>query len=215
MRHEPAGTDGSLATAGIHRGHRSRFGRRLRSYGLVVPLVALAAACGGGSEEAAPEPTPTSAVEQSVPKSGSLVTNGATRKPTATTVSRPTVTEPAAATLANGTHFVYLAAVDPGRRTISVDLVQVLDPASAEAAKVCPEIAEGGHDGYCIKNVNGRLRTVPVDAKASLQVLNGSSLRSVDMRGLAAARDGQKEDNFFQVTVSGGRVASAKELFRA
>lgn len=45
---------------------------------------------------------------------------------------------------------------------ISVDVVQVIDPKSSQARTVCPEIARGDHDGYCVKNENAQLRTVPV-----------------------------------------------------
>lgn len=208
MSNEAARTEQSITTATTHEPRRAH---RLRYWALVIPLVA-AAACGGGSDDKTPEPTPTSVAETTT---SSVERTPQTAQSTATTGSRPTVTEPAPASIANGTHSVYLAGVDPGRRTISVDVVQVINPTSSEAATVCPEIARGDHDGYCIKNVNGQLRTMAVATKASLQVINGSSLRRVDMSGLAAARDGQKEDNFFQITVSGGRVTSVKELYRA
>jgi hypothetical protein len=137
-----------------------------------------------------------------------------TGKATTTTPDRPSTTESATPALANGTHPVYLTAVNTGKRTITVDVVQVLDRRSAQAAKLCPEIANGDIDGYCISNTNARLRTVPVPTTASLQVLSGSSLRKVDLAGLAAARRPQKEDSFFEVTVAGGKVTSVKELYR-
>lgn len=215
MRHGSASTSRSLAPPTSSRGDPPRFGRHLRSYGLVVPLVVLAGACGGRSDDSSPDPTPTSAVVITATTSAPEVTTATTARPTATTSRRPTLGEPATATIADGTHAVYLTGVDSARRTISVDVVQVLDPKTTGAASVCPEIARGDHDGYCVKNENGRLRIVPVAAEASLKVLNGSALRSVDMSGLAAARRGHKEDNFFQIVVSGGRVTAVKELFRA
>jgi len=41
-----------------------------------------------------------------------------------------------------------------------------------------------------------------------------SSAKTVDLAGLAAARRPQKESSFFEITVDGGKVTRAKELYR-
>ncbi|MEO5678093.1 MAG: hypothetical protein ABIS47_00305 [Acidimicrobiales bacterium] len=128
---------------------------------------------------------------------------------------RPTPTEPAAAVLADGTYPVYLAGVSVARRTITVDVVQVLERTSAEATTVCPDIASGDVDGYCIKNASLRLRTLPVPLSASLRVLSGSDLRIIDLAGLAAARQPQRTASFYDIVVAAGKVTSAKEIYRA
>jgi len=109
---------------------------------------------------------------------------------------------------------VYLTGVDAARRTITVDVVEVLDPHSAAAATVCPEVAGGGIDGYCIRNANPRLRTLAVASTASLKVLSGSNLSDVDIAGLAAARHPQREASFYEITVAGGKATAVKELYR-
>jgi len=136
-----------------------------------------------------------------------------TVRPT-TVASRPTPTEPASASLADGTYPVYLAGVNVAGRTVSVDVVQVLDRHSAEAATVCPEIASGGIDGYCIKNASSRLRTLPVIPTPTLRVLTGADLHDVGLPGLAAARHPPNEANFYEINLLGGKVTAAKELYR-
>jgi len=180
---------------------------------LLVPVLGLAllGGCGGGSGSSTTTSAPTTTgPSTTVTAAGSTTTSAAAT----TVVRRPTPTEPAAAALANGTYPVYLAGVDTGRRTISVDVVQVLDRTSPEAATVCPAIASGDIDGYCIKNASNRLRTLPVPTSASLRVLSGSELHDTDIGGLAAARRPQRELSFFEVTVAGGQVTVAKELYR-
>ena len=192
----------------------SQRGRHMR-FPLVLPVLGLAALAGcGGSDDESSNPTATSSPTTVAATSSSTPRTSGTSRVDTTASSRPTPTEPAATGLTNGRHPVYLTGVDTGRRTISVDLVQLLDRNSAEAAKVCPEIVGGDIDGYCIKNVNPQLRTLPVPSTASIRVLSGSSLRKVDLAGLAAARRPQREESFYEVTVSGGKVTAVKELYR-
>lgn len=180
----------------------------------VVPVLglALAGACSGGGGGSS---TTSAPVTTTVPVSTTLAGGATTTTGRSSTVaSRPTGTEPASTALADGTYPVYLAGVNTAARTVSVDVVQVLDRSSPEASSVCPEIASGGIDGYCIKNANPRLRTLPVAPSASLRVLTGSDLHSVDIGGLAAARHSPKELSFFEITVAGGKVTAAKEIYR-
>lgn len=193
---------------------RSSRGRRLAGPCVVLAILALVTGCrgGGGSVEAASSTSLASTTEPA-----STTTAGASSVTTgrATVPVPSTPTEPAVAVLADGTYPVYLAGVSVSRRTITVDVVQVLERTSPEAATVCPDIASGDIDGYCIKNASLRLRTLPVPPSASLRVLSGSDLHPVDLAGLAAARRPQRTANFYEIAVSGGRVTSAKELYRA
>lgn len=72
--------------------------------------------------------------------------------------------------LADGRHPVYLKTIDPGRRTITFDLIQWYfgDDAAREAAKDHQE-SPPPNDHY-IRNVNPRLRTLPVRADAPITV---------------------------------------------
>jgi hypothetical protein len=92
----------------------------------------------------------------------------ATTAAPAPTVSAPTTTKPAV--LADGRHPVYLKRVDADKRTITFDLIQFFTgEAAAKAA------AEDGKESpppndYYIRNVNPRLRTLPVRADAPITV---------------------------------------------
>ena len=72
--------------------------------------------------------------------------------------------------LVDGRHPVYLKAVDPSRRTIRFDLIQFYtgDDAIREAAKDGQQEVD---NGYYIRNVNPRLRTLPVRADAPITVI--------------------------------------------
>ena len=89
-------------------------------------------------------------------------TSPATTAPTG--AGGATSTEPVV--LADGRHPVLLKAIDPGRGTITFDLVQVFrdEEATREAAK---DHLEADNDSYT-RNVNPRLRTLPVGAGASI-----------------------------------------------
>jgi hypothetical protein len=80
--------------------------------------------------------------------------------------------------LADGHHIVYLKTVDPSRRTIRFDLLQFYggDDAIREAAKDHPEaspeqVRQWVPNGYYIRNVNPKLRTLPVPSDAPITVI--------------------------------------------
>jgi hypothetical protein len=81
--------------------------------------------------------------------------------PTATTDSQPAV-------LVDGRHPVIIKTVDPDRRTITFDLIQLYwgDDATREAAKDHQESPPP--NDYYIRNLNPRLRTLPVRADAPI-----------------------------------------------
>jgi hypothetical protein len=125
-------------------------GRRIAAL-LALILVVVPSGCGGdsGGSGGGGEATATTAAP-------------------APTAAAPTTTEPAV--LADGRHPVYLKTVDAGGQTITFDLIQFFTgDAAARAA------AEDGQESpppndYYIRNVNPRLRTLPVRAGAPITV---------------------------------------------
>jgi hypothetical protein len=88
------------------------------------------------------------------------------QQPVATTPGGTTNSEPAV--LADGRHPVYLKTVDPAGRTVSFDLIQFYqgDQATVEAAKDHQESPPP--NDYYIRNINPKLRTLPVRADATI-----------------------------------------------
>ena len=82
------------------------------------------------------------------------------------TTSGPTSPEPAV--LADGRHPVLLKTIDPGRATVTFDLIQFFqgDQATIEAAKDHQESPPP--NDYYIRNITPRLRTRPVLADAPI-----------------------------------------------
>ena len=127
--------------------------RRLRQLSAALLTLLAAAALGGcgGSEQ----------------PSGARGATATTAAP-APTVSAPTPSEPA--TLADGRHPVYLKTVDPDRQTITFDLIQFFTgDAATKAAAEDGEESPPPND-YYIRNVNPKLRTLPVAADAPITV---------------------------------------------
>jgi hypothetical protein len=85
---------------------------------------------------------------------------------TPTTAAGPTTSEPVV--LADGRHPVLLKSIDPGRGTVTFDLIQFFqgDQATIEAAKDHQESPPP--NDYYTRNVNPRLRTLPVGADATV-----------------------------------------------
>jgi hypothetical protein len=88
-------------------------------------------------------------------------TTPATSTPGGTTNSEPAV-------LADGRHPVHLKTVDPAGRTVTFDLIQFYqgDQATVEAAKDHQESPPP--NDYYVRNVNPKLRTLPVRADATI-----------------------------------------------
>jgi hypothetical protein len=85
---------------------------------------------------------------------------------TPTTTGGPTNPEPVV--LADGRHPVLLKTIDPGRGTVTFDLIQYFhgDQATIEAAKDHQE-SPPPNDHYS-RNLNPKLRTLPVRANATI-----------------------------------------------
>jgi hypothetical protein len=122
--------------------------------------------------------------------------------------------------LADGRHPVYLKTVDPDRPTITFDLIQFFTGEAATKAA-----AEDGEESpppndYYIRNVNSRLRTLPVrsDAPITVNVLaaqsTGSSTKdvSVTVDELASYFPNSGTAPFW-ITVEQGQVARIAQQF--
>jgi hypothetical protein len=184
-------------------GATSSSSQRVRRLGAALLIALMAAAVGGcgGSEE----------------PSGTGGTPATTAAP-APTAATPTTSEPVV--LADGRHPVYLKTVDPDRPTITFDLIQFLTGEAATKAA-----AEDGEESpppndYYIRNVNSRLRTLPVrsDAPITVNVLaapsTGSSTKdvSVTLDELAGYFPNSGTAPFW-ITVAQGQVTKIAQQF--
>ena len=134
----------------------------------------------------------------------------ATTAAPAPTVTAPTTTKPAV--LADGRHPVYLKRVDADKRTITFDLIQFFTgEAAAKAA------AEDGKESpppndYYIRNVNPRLRTLPVGDDATItanQVAGSNQDVPVTLDKLASLTHGS--GGVFWITVQHGQIVKISQ----
>jgi hypothetical protein len=90
--------------------------------------------------------------------------------PVATATPTPKAPPPEPVVLADGRHPVILKSIDSSRRTITFDLIQMYwgDEATREAAKDHQESPPP--NDYYIRNVNPKLRTLPVRTDAPITV---------------------------------------------
>jgi hypothetical protein len=172
---------------------------------LTASLLALVAAaglggCGGSQEPSAPQaPTATTAAPAS---------NAAT----------PTTAEPVV--LADGRHPVYLKTVDSDGRTITFDLIQFFTGEDATKAAAEDNKESPPANDYYIRNVNPRLRTLPVapDAPITVNVLaaqtTGSSTKdlSVTLEKLAGYFPNSGTPPFW-ITVAQGQVTKMAQQY--
>ena len=128
--------------------------------------------------------------------------------------------------LVDGRHIVYLKTVDPDHRTIRFDLIQFYggDEALREAAKDHPEaspeqVRQWVPNGYYIRNVNPRLRTLPVPSDAPITVItlawgNGhnSSEEHIPVT-LTELATYMPTGLPFSITVRHGQVVKLAEIF--
>jgi hypothetical protein len=122
-----------------------------------------------------------------------------------TTTSQPVL-------LADGRQPVFLKTVDSSRRTITFDLVQWYqgDDAAREAAKDHQESPPP--NDYYIRNVNSRLRTLPVRAAATItvnQIAGGNQNVPVSLARLASLT--RSSSPMFWITVRHGQVVAVSE----
>jgi hypothetical protein len=143
--------------------------------------------------------------------------------------SAPTVTAPPAgqvpatkseqAVLTDGRHPVYLKTVDSGQRTITFDLIQwyVGEDATREAAKDHQESPPP--NDYYIRNVNPKLRTLPVRSSATITVnalaaeRTGSATKNVPVTLAELAKLLGSFSPPFWITVQHGQVVAIAEQY--
>ena len=129
--------------------------------------------------------------------------------------------------LVDGRHTVYLKTVDPNRRTIRFDLIQFYggDEALGEAAKDHPEaspdrLRQWVPNDFYIRNVNPKLRTLPVPADAAITVItlawgegpaDSQRIVPVSLTKLAAYMPAGERP--FSITVRHGQVVKLAEVF--
>jgi hypothetical protein len=167
---------------------------------MLALLVAMAlGGCGGSDEPAAGG-------------GGAAATTGAPKPGSPATTER--------AVLEDGRHPVFIKTVDPGRRTVTFDLIQWFTGEAATRAA-----AEDGEESpppndYYIRNVNSRLRTLPVAADAPITVnllaaqSTGSATKdvSVTLDELAGYFPNSGTGPFW-LTVDGGQVTRIAQQF--
>jgi hypothetical protein len=180
-------------------------GRRLATVTvLAVALVAGLAGC--GSDDSQPD--------------------GATAQPTASTAApaQPAATDAPstgqageAAQLENGRHPVVLERVDVAGRTVTVDLVQwFTGEAATKAAAEDGEESPPPND-YYVRNVNPRLRTLPIASGARLTLTRqslgqgGDATAGVEVDLARLAASGRK--HLFWASVQGGRILRLEEQY--
>jgi hypothetical protein len=188
--------------AGAVRATSSR-SQRVRRLGAALLILLVAAAVGGcgGSEEP-----------------GGTAGAPATTAAPASTVATATTSEPVV--LADGRHPVYVKTVDPDRGTITFDLIQFFTGEAATKAAAEDGAESPPPNDYYIRNVNARLRTLPVasDAPITVNVLaaqsSGSSTKdvSVTLEELAGYFPNNGTAPFW-ITVAQGQVAKIAQQF--
>ena len=112
--------------------------------------------------------------------------------------------------LADGRHPVLLKAIDAGRGTVTFDLVQVFrdEEAAREAAK---DHLEADNDSY-MRNVNPRLRTLPVGAGATItanQLAGSNQDIPVTLSKLSSLT--RAGSGVFWITVRGGQIVQVAQ----
>jgi hypothetical protein len=165
-----------------------------------LALVAGLGGCGGSEEPSTPgAPAATTAAP-------------------ATNAASPTTGEPVV--LADGRHPVYLKTVDTDRRTITFDLIQFFTGEAATKAAAEDNKESPPANDYYIRNVNPRLRTLPVAADAPITVnvlaaqTTGSSTKdvSVTLEKLAGYFPNSGTPPFW-ITVAQGQVTRLAQQY--
>jgi hypothetical protein len=177
--------------------------RPIRSIATALLVAGLAVAgCGRSQPDQAPPPADQSPATTAAPapKSG------------------PTARQPVV--LPDGRHPVRITTVDPDQRTITFDLIQFYwgDDATREAAKDHKESPPP--NDYYIRNINPRLRTLPVTRDATITTntltsgYTGSSTKNVPIQLYRLAIVLPPTDSPpFWITVRHGQVVRIAEQY--
>ncbi|HET7518088.1 MAG TPA: hypothetical protein VFN05_10395 [Actinomycetes bacterium] len=134
----------------------------------------------------------------------------------ATIAPAPADTTPQPVVLADGRHPVLLKSVDPNRRTIRFDLIQLYfgEEARREELRDHDTRYPAPNDVY-LRNVNPRLRTLPVRAGAPISILDNDFAATdgyVSLAKLAAVLPRQSSMPFW-ITVRNGQVVKLSEQY--
>jgi hypothetical protein len=168
---------------------------------MLALLVALALGGCGGSDE------PAAGGGGAAATTGAPAPGGGTRATTGQVV------------LEDGRHLVLIKTVDPGRRTVTFDLLQWFQgEAAAKAAAEDGEESPPPND-YYIRNVNPRLRTLPVAADAPITAntltaqSSGSATKNVPLTLDQLAGYFPADADPFWITVAGGQVTRMAQQY--
>jgi hypothetical protein len=183
-------------------------------WALVAALVLGVAGCSGHPATAAG--TPPTATPAAADASGAQSLSAAS--PSAT----------ASAVLPDGRSPAFLTSIDPGKQTVTFDLIEFLTGDAAKKAwqKANPGSGEDGpEDDYFIVNDNPKLRTLPVSASVQILVvdLTGAGVQSKPITFAAApayfaaqkpnTSDHKLAYNPFWLTVQNGQIVKMEEQF--
>jgi hypothetical protein len=178
-----------------------------RIAGVLLPLLIAAAAGGCGTSD------------QTTGADGATATTaGPAPATTAPAAGGATTSEPAV--LADGRHPVFLKTVDPNGQTITFDLVQFYTGQAAATAAAEDNQESPPPNDYYIRNVNPRLRTLPVRADATITVnllaaeSTGSATKNVSVTlAKLATWFPTTSTPMFWITVQGGQVTKIAQQY--
>jgi hypothetical protein len=183
--------------------------RPIRSIATTLLVASLAVAgCGRSQPDQAPPPAdqPPAVTVAPAPKAPAPIGGPTTHQPVV---------------LPDGRHPVRITTVDPNQRTITFDLIQFYwgEDASREAAKDHQESPPP--NDYYIRNVNPRLRTLPVLSGATITCntlaagYTGSVTKDirVPLWRLAILRQATHNSPPFWITVHHGQVVKIAEQY--
>jgi hypothetical protein len=174
------------------------------------------AGCGGDDKPAPPAAAPATAAPATTAagsggkagSTGKVSTAGPAKAMTKKADPAKTKQAESSSALADGTYPVYLDGVNSSARTLLVDVVQYFEgDAAVEAARQDNNAADIGDDDYYIRNVNSRVRTLPVDPDAlfDLFVKANGDATEVRLPELASYYN-QHPETLFWVEVAKGKV---------
>ena len=121
---------------------------------------------------------------------------------------------PPAAALPDGTHTAYITKVDQVNHRIVVDVVQVFegDQAVKEAIADGKPRSEAQYLTSWVRNVNPRLRTLPLGSGLVVKLAGGCEESSRDqLLTTLASNASQKGVYYYTLTLSGGKVQRIQE----
>jgi hypothetical protein len=165
---------------------------------------AIASATTAGPAVVSPGPTAATPATAAAPRSGATPRQAAADASPASPAAAPRPV------LADGTYPAFIRKVDPDRRTMVVDVIQVFEGKAALQAAVQDGRGSAGTwypDPY-IRNQSSRLRTLPVARVASIKFFNtceGPTATRAVLSVLAKNATTSKA-YYYSLTVAGGSV---------